>query len=263
MDEKEIPLPGGNVNLNVVRVGNTVRRSTTGISPTVHQLLLHLEAKGFAGCPRFLGIDDKQREILSFLEGETGTPTYIWRDDKPLIAAARLLRAYHDATLDFAKNTSMIWGITHPDPSRHEVICHNDFGPYNFIYRSQSPYAVIDFDLIGPGPRLSDIAYAAYWLTPLSFNSDDQLRFSEADIQNGSRRLHLFCETYGTSVNEELLDMAYEKLCKMGNKKQVQKIIGHEAAHKLDTEGHLAHWQRESQSFLENRSRLESNLREA
>ena len=65
MNEEEIPLTGGNVNLDVVRVGNTVRRSTTGISPTVHQLLLHLEAKGFEGCPRFLGIDDQAaRDIV-------------------------------------------------------------------------------------------------------------------------------------------------------------------------------------------------------
>jgi len=263
MDENEITLPGGNVNLGVVRIGNTVRRATTVVSPTVHQLLLHLEAKGFEGCPRFLGIDDKQREILSFLDGETGVPLYIWHDDEPLIATANLLRDYHDATLDFAQNPSLVWGITYPDPSRHEVICHNDFAPYNFIYQDQSPYAVIDFDLVGPGPRLRDIAYAVYWLTPLSFSSDDQLSSTEADIQNGSRRLHLFCETYGTSVSEELFDMVYEVLSFMGNKKQVEKILGGEVALKLDTEGHLAHWQREAHSFRENRSRLESNLREA
>ena len=50
MDRGEIFLKGGNVNPDVVRVGNTVRRSTSSISPTVHQLLLHLEAKGFTGC---------------------------------------------------------------------------------------------------------------------------------------------------------------------------------------------------------------------
>ena len=262
MDRGEIFLKGGNVNPDVVRVGNTVRRSTSSISPTVHQLLLHLEAKGFTGCPRFLGIDDKQREILSFLDGETGIPSYIWHGDAPIIATAHLLRNYHDATLDFSKNASMVWGITYPDSSRHEVICHNDFAPYNFIYRSQSPYAVIDFDLIGPGPRLRDVAYAAYWLTPLSFSSDDQIKFTEADIQNGNRRLHLFCKTYGISVNEELFDMVHEVLCFMGNKKQVEKILGFEAALKLDNEGHLAYWQREAHFFLENRGRLPSKPRE-
>ncbi|MGB0385926.1 MAG: phosphotransferase [Ardenticatenaceae bacterium] len=260
MNEKEIPLTGGNVNPDVVRVGNTVRRSTTAISPTVHQLLLHLEAKGFEGCPRFLGIDNKKREILSFLDGETGIPSYIWHGDESVIATAKLLRSYHDATLDFAKKANMVWGITYPDASRHEVICHNDFAPYNFIYCSQLPVAVIDFDLVGPGPRLRDVAYASYWLTPLSFNSNDQRIFTEADIQNGSRRLHLFCETYGFSVNVELFDMVYEVLSFMGNKKQAEKALGLEAALKLETEGHLAHWQREAHFFMENRHLLESNL---
>jgi hypothetical protein len=56
-----VELPGGNINSQVVRIGNTVRRSTTPTSPTVHQLLLHLEKKGFAGSPRFLGLDEQKR----------------------------------------------------------------------------------------------------------------------------------------------------------------------------------------------------------
>lgn len=251
---------GGNVNSGVVRVGNTVRRATTPISPTVHQFLLHLEEKGFNGSPRFLGIDEKGREILSFLEGETGVPATIWRDEKPLAAAAKLLRNYHDATLDFARQEALVWGITYPDASRHEVICHNDFAPYNFIYHAGSPYAVIDFDLIGPGPRLRDVAYAAYWLTPLSFNSADMQSFTEADLQHGNRRLRLFCENYGISLNEALFEMVHEVLSFMGNKEKVEKILGSEATSKLDAEGHLLHWQKEAQAFLENRSRLESNI---
>ena len=161
MTIEEIPLTGGNVNSNVVRIGNTVRRAMTKVSPTVHQLLLHLEAKGFAGCPQFLGIDEQQREILSFIEGETTFSEALWQADAPLVAAAQLLKNYHDATLDFPKKDGLVWGITYPDPARHEVICHNDFAPYNFIFQAQSPYAVIDFDLVGPGPRLRDVAYAA------------------------------------------------------------------------------------------------------
>ena len=79
-------LAGGNVNTEVVRIKNTVRRSTSLISPAAHRLLLHLESQGFEGCPKFLGIDDKNREILSFLEGETGIPEYIWQDDQAVVA---------------------------------------------------------------------------------------------------------------------------------------------------------------------------------
>ena len=260
MNEKEIPLAGGNVNPGVVRVGETVRRITTKTSPTAQKLLLHLEEKGFTGCPRFLGIDEKGREILSFLEGETGTPVYVWQDEKPVIAAAKLLRSYHDATLDFAQNETIVWGITDPDAPRHEVICHNDFAPYNFVFRDKLPVAVIDFDLIGPGPRLRDLAYAAYWLTPLSFGSDDLRSLTEADIQSGSKRLHLLCDTYGIRANTALFDMVYEVLAFMGNKEQMEKLLGSERTMKLESEGHLAHWQKEAQAFLENRERLEVNL---
>ena len=160
MSEEETPLAGGNVNPSVVRIGDTVRRSLTAASATIHQLLLHLEAKGFDGSPRFLGIDEKNREVISYLAGATGTPAYIWQHDEPLIAAARLLKQYHDATVDFLPQGEATWAYVYPDITKREVICHNDFAPYNFIYVSEAPVAVIDFDLAGPGPRLRDIAYA-------------------------------------------------------------------------------------------------------
>ena len=260
MTLEEIPLTGGNVNSNVVRIGNTVRRAMTKVSTTVHQLLLHLEAKGFVGAPRFLGIDEQQREILSFIEGETTFSEELWQTDAPLVAAAQLLKNYHDATLDFPQKDGLVWGITSPDPARHEVICHNDFAPYNFIFQAQSPYAVIDFDLVGPGPRLRDVAYAAYWLTPLSFHSADLLLFTEADVKNDSRRLHLFCETYGIRASEALFDMVYEVLCFMGDKTKMEEILGDEIAAKLEREGHVKHWQAEAQAFLENQNRFSKNL---
>lgn len=264
MEEEEIPLAGGNVNLGVVRVGDTVRRATSAISPTVHRLLLHLEAKGFAGSPRFLGIDDKGREILSYLPGETGVPRYLWHSDESVIATAELLRDYHDATRDFAMEESMVWGKRDPDPARHEVICHNDFAPYNFVYRSQAPYAVIDFDLVGPGPRIRDVACAAYWLTPLAFSDtasgDDLLGLSEADIGNGGRRLHLLCETYGISPTPELFDAIYDMLHFMGDREQMENLLGPEVAEKLEAEGHLPHWRREARAFEQNRRRAEANI---
>lgn len=84
--EDEIPLSGGNVNPHVVRIGNTVRRKLTTASPTIHELLLHLETKGFKGSPRFLGIDEKHREVTTFIEGTTSIPATLWQHDTAIIA---------------------------------------------------------------------------------------------------------------------------------------------------------------------------------
>ncbi len=260
MAEREIPLAGGNVNPGVVRIGDTVRRTTSKTSSSVHQLLVHLEKKGFTGSPRFLGIDEKGREILSFVEGESGVPNYLWDEEKSVSAAAKLLRAYHDATLDFAQNDAQLWGITYPDTARHEVICHNDFAPYNFIFRDRAPVAVIDFDLVGPGPRLRDIAYAAYWLAPLSFADENMQAYTEREIKNGNPRLHLFCQTYGVQADLSLLEMVHEVLSFMGDETEVEKVLGREGMLKLAREGHLAHWQKEAQAFSENQRRVAANL---
>ena len=67
--------------------------------------------------------------------------------------------------------------------------------------------AVIDFDLAGPGPRLWDVAYAAYWMTPLSFHADRHGgAYAQADFADGSRRLKLFCAGYGIPADRALLE---------------------------------------------------------
>ena len=62
----EYPLRGGSVN-TVVRAGDTVRRRPGG--RFVHELLGFFERSGWGGAPRFLGLDEQGREILSFVEG--------------------------------------------------------------------------------------------------------------------------------------------------------------------------------------------------
>lgn len=110
----EIPLTGGNVN-TVVRVGDTVRRVCGPWSTTVQQLLLHLERTGFAGAPRFLGIDDRGREILTFIPGDVGFLPYIW-DDAAVVAAAQLLRQLHDASAGFVAPPATHWQLPSPTP---------------------------------------------------------------------------------------------------------------------------------------------------
>lgn len=83
MDTEE-PLAGGHVAF-VVRVGDTIRRPAGPWTPAVHGLLRHLDAVGFEAAPRVLGLDDKNREVLAYIEGDTlgdpPWPTWVWEDD--------------------------------------------------------------------------------------------------------------------------------------------------------------------------------------
>src|SRR5213080_2099969 len=90
--QQEIPLIGGNTSL-VVRAGDTVRRNAGPWTPAVHALLRHLEYVGFTGAPRAYGIDERGREVLSYLEGVCGSYPLgpDWVTDEALIAVATML----------------------------------------------------------------------------------------------------------------------------------------------------------------------------
>src|SRR6266511_1885361 len=45
-------LSGGNTSAEVVKIGSTVRRPTGPWTSRVHELLRHLESRGFEGAPR-------------------------------------------------------------------------------------------------------------------------------------------------------------------------------------------------------------------
>src|SRR5947209_20283111 len=64
---REIALLGGRLTPGIVQVGDTVRRPPKGNVAFVHDLLLFLEDQGFPFAPRFLGMDEQGREILSYL----------------------------------------------------------------------------------------------------------------------------------------------------------------------------------------------------
>jgi len=246
---KEIILSGGNTSGEVVRIGNTVRKQTTETSATVHRLLRHLEEKSIPFVPRFLGIDEFGRESLSYIQGATGIPTFIWESDDCLQKTAAMLRQFHDASLDFENKDTDNWRMSFPDKAHHEVICHNDFAPYNTVYKNTTPVGVFDFDLAGPGPRLKDIAYAAYWNVPLSFGDTDNKVYSEKDLDENCRRLKLFCAAYGIDCNADLVNQVSDVLELMGNEKAIAQILGKETTVKLKVEGHLNHWQKEKIAF--------------
>ena len=94
----EVLLHGGLTNAGrVIRVGDTVRRPLS--SAATWALLEHLERVGFDGAPRFLGVDDRGREVLSYVPGEAAIEPYAdWAlTDEALVSVAALLRHYHEA----------------------------------------------------------------------------------------------------------------------------------------------------------------------
>jgi hypothetical protein len=212
----EVSLSGGNIT-SITRVGTTVRREPGPWTSATHDLLRYLERAGFSGVPRVLGFDERGREILTFIEGVAGffapgetRPANLW-SDQVLIEAAAFLRRFHDATLGFQAPPAARWQMVFPDAGQHEVICHNDFAPYNCIFADGHLKAVIDFDTAGPGPRRWDLAYAAYRFVPLAASDKLPSIGAPAELNRG-RRLKLFCDAYGLEQRHGLLDVIQERI---------------------------------------------------
>jgi hypothetical protein len=167
------PLLGGRTTAGVVRIGDTVRRPARSNSEFVRALLLHLAEAGFEGAPKCLGVDEQGRDSFSYLKGEVPADLGPF-EDRVLVAAARLIRSYHDATAAFAGSV--------------DVVCHNDLSPCNAVFVSGIPVGLIDFDAVAPGTRLWDLGYAAWlWL---------DIGNREVSGREQLRRLRLFAGAY-------------------------------------------------------------------
>lgn len=243
----EIPLAGGNTN-TVIKRGDTVRRRLSPHSPTLHRYLRHLADQGFEHAPKVLGIDTKGREILGYIAGDTTEDASVWDTAAAVDAAAKLLRALHDASTSFVR-PSATWAISDPDPTQHEVICHHDFAPYNMVFRDGLPHAIVDFDLCGPGPRLRDLAYLAYWVTPLSFAAPDLHQRRQTQTSLGYPRLKQLCAAYGTNDLSGVINMVSTVLHHMADPAAMAAALDQTVADRLNAEGHLAHWAREAAAF--------------
>ena len=189
----EIPLLGGQLTPGIVRVGNTVRRRPKGHVAFVHDLLVFLEDQGFPFVPRFLGMDEQGREILSYLEGEIWPESGSRLPDDLLEQAARAIRRYHDATA----GSSLAQGS--------EIVAHHELGPHNTIFQDGHLVGFIDWDDAAPGTRLRDLANAVY-------NYVDVSHWSNQEANEQARRIRLMCVAYGwndpiTLVNDFEADL--------------------------------------------------------
>ena len=200
--EPEVTLLGGLANHGqVVRIGDTVRRPRRPTSPATHALLRHLADVGFAGAPRFLGIDEEGREVLSYVPGTAVTPPYpAWAmTDEAVVSVAGLVREYHRAVSTFDPS-SHVWPPSPPPPFAGELISHNDLNLDNIVFRDGRAVSLIDFDLASPGCRVWDVACAARLWAPLRPD-----RYTDAPRRGRAlSRFRLFVDCYGLAESDRV-----------------------------------------------------------
>jgi Phosphotransferase enzyme family len=243
----EPSLPGGFVNA-VIRVGDTVRRPSSARATFVGELLRLLEAGGWSGAPRYLGVDEKGREVLSYLDGHVAweplQPAAV-SSDESLVTVARLVREFHDLTA----GTSLA--------GEHEVVCHNDLSPRNTVYRSSDgelrPAAFIDWDLAAPGARIHDIAHVCWQYLGLGP--------AVSDVGEAARRMRLVTDSYELPDRRRLVPAVlwWQDRCWRGI--QTGAEAGDVAMARLRDAGVVRAVQRAYQWVFDHRSELERSLR--
>jgi len=198
-------LSGGTTNAGLVtRVGDTVRRPTRPTSPSTWALLDHLESVGFEGAPRYLGIDDQGREVLSYIPGRAAHRPYpSWAlTDEALMSVAHLLRDYHQAVAGFDFG-AYEWSEPLPVAFRDGIVCHNDLNLDNIVFVDGRATALIDFDLAGPGCVGWDLAGCARLWAPFELDPD-----RPTTSEQSLRRLTVFADAYGATAaqRQELVE---------------------------------------------------------
>ena len=220
MDESKLPF--GNVS-NTVKIGDAVHRDTGPWTPAIHALLEYLHEHHFDYAPRVLGIDEKDREILSFLDGEAAVrpwPSVLFSNDG-ICQAARLLRQYHDIVSGFRPTINAEWRIGKIKLEPNQVILHGDLGPWNTIWQGEILTGLIDWDFAHPGERIEDLAQLAYYFIPLR-GEDGWKKAGFKDRPDFGNRLRNLVDAYGMYSPAEVINELFNYL--ENDRQRVQKM---------------------------------------
>lgn len=192
-------LHGGVANAGaVVRVGDEVRRPSNAHTPTIHRFLGALADAGFDVASVPLGVDERGRERLRFVDGDVPVPPYDdWaRTDEVLASVARLIRRLHDASAAaFRPAPGDTWSDEMADPHGGTVVCHDDVCLENVVFRAGEAIALLDFDFAAPGRPMFDLATFARMCVPIDDPSRTRLGWTlDADLP---ARLRAVADAYG------------------------------------------------------------------
>jgi hypothetical protein len=233
-------MPGGRFS-KPVRRGLTVER--TAASENVHALLRHFEVAGLTLTPRYLGLtEDGTREILTFVDGETGYPPLSadQRSDEALVSVARAIRAIHDASQGFLAPDPDGWaGYEVAVPAVIDCIGHHDLAPWNIAFHGTEVTGIIDWDSARPSNRGWDLSYAAHQFVPLH-PTDDLPAWGWDTEPDRRRRMRLLAASYGRGIEPaEVLDLLIVRLAAMAAHIEAQIRAGDPdfAAHRAEDHG--------------------------
>lgn len=192
-NDSEVALTGGRLTKGVVRIGETVRRPRRDSSEFVARVSRHLQTLNVSWAPRYIGRDEVGRDMFTYLPGSVPERWGHFTDHQ-VRAAAKLLRALHDAT----RGSELC--------ADRSAVCHHDFGPNNAVFRDQLPVAMIDFDMMAPGDALEDLGYSA-WAWCISSKATRP----PIDIQ--AHQLRILAESYGLDIpgRSTLIDAVLER----------------------------------------------------
>ncbi|MBN2730587.1 MAG: phosphotransferase [Bacteroidales bacterium] len=209
-------LEGGLMNAPTL-LDNKVYRQITKSTETIHQLLKHARSKGINWIPEPISFD-LNTEVLSYIKGEVPheMPSWIW-NQSVLTQVALRMREWHDATVDFECDNPK-WSFD--TNTEHQVICHNDFAPYNCVFVHGDFVGLFDFDLCSPGSRLWDMSYTAYRYIPImpTVAIEEESEVSPFDIEEMNIRINMFLKAYSKDdllfmyTRKELLNMIIKRL---------------------------------------------------
>lgn len=246
------------MNPGVMRVGDTVRRYAGVSSPSVHALLRHLTDASYpAPCP--LGFDEEGREVLTFVSGVCAHPAHldVLQSDTAMRRVGRLIADYHRAQADFFPPADAIWRSEGRDPTgSEEVLAHNDLAPWNLILGPEQ-WVFIDWDLVAPGRRTWDLAWALHSFVGLWPDST-------MSLEQTVRRIDAFCD--GAEVDHSdrphLLDIVVERTQQHAGMLRDGAKAGDAALTRLVEDGHAETWERGSRHVAANRDRWAAGLQE-
>lgn len=228
----EVPLTGGNVSGDVVRVGDTVRKPSTFATSSVDHLLEYLSESGFEGAPRPWGQDSRGRQVLEYLEGETAHSLPLL-DLEDLSRVGSLVRRLHDVTQTYDPPPWARWNVA-LRPDRQDLVCHNDLAPWNLVIGAER-WALIDWDNAGPSSREWEIAYAVHGFVGMADGNDPT---------HDAPRLAALVEGYGLDreSREHLCAVLSGPVRAMSRRLVLGGETGSQPWAGLYATGHAGHW---------------------